>query len=92
MTAIKANLKTEYIIESIKNDVEITVSRYEGKCDNWKTYANMALYQFRTLCLVAFKEKSDFIEAYAELSELTHFGEMFEYPEIASYINSKGEI
>lgn len=92
MTSIKANLKTEYIIETIKNDVEITVSRYEGKCGNWKTYANMALYQFRTLCLVAFKENSDFNEAYAELSELTHFGEMFKYREIGLYINSMREI
>lgn len=89
MKNFKVELKTVDIINSIKSDVNSTIIHYNAHKENWREFANMAFYQFKTLCLVSFKKQADFSEAYDELSELTDFRELFKYNEIASFINSK---
>lgn len=87
MKNLKATIKTEDIINSIKANVNLAIKYYNDNNDLWETHVNIALFQLRTLSLQGFKIKSDFSSAWDELMESTGFEKLHHYYGISEYIN-----
>ena len=91
MSNIVVTLNTDDIIESIRRNVNNVIKYYERSPKNelWQIYAKMTYSKFHCLTLVAFKDDSNFTEAYDELAELTDFNKLYKYQEIIRYMTGR---
>lgn len=88
MTNLKATIKTNDIIDTIRSNVDACIRNYNNRNETWVTNLRIADSMILMLSVEAQKKSASFDDAWEEIMILTGFKKIYAIKEIHDKLNA----